>query len=185
MIRATGLLLLALVAGGIFFARNSGFITTATTALILAPLLIAGLFSVFAARWRRLSVLLAATAMLLTIALAVNSLAGVVGQRESTRELLREASSRGLDTTPVCGLYVIERTAEFYAAGRIMRDAGGEVLRFEGAAQVLEAARQSGGTILVFVPIDGIRQLTDYKALNTEIIGDNGSVALIVAHVKG
>ena len=185
MIRATGLLLLALVAGGIFFARSSGFITTATTALVLAPLLIAGLFSVFAARWRRLSVLLTATAMLLTIALAINNLAGVIGQRESTRELLREASARGLDATPVCGLYVIERTAEFYAAGRIMRDAGGEVLRFEGAAQVLEAARQSGGTILVFVPLDGIRQLTDYKALNTEIIGDNGSVALIVARVKG
>ncbi|HEY0405462.1 MAG TPA: glycosyltransferase family 39 protein [Pyrinomonadaceae bacterium] len=183
-LRATGLLLLVLVGGGMLFARSSGYITTASAALILAPLFIAGLFALLAARLRRLSVLFIAGATLLSIALAVNALAGAIGRRESTRELLRQASARGFDATPVCGLYVIERTAEFYAAGRIMRDSSGEVLRFEGAAQALEAARQSGGTILVFVPIEGINQLTDYKALQTEIIGDNGAVALIIAHVK-
>ncbi|MDX6695654.1 MAG: hypothetical protein QOF02_3257 [Blastocatellia bacterium] len=183
-IRATGLLLVALAAGGIFFARGTGYITTGSAAFILAPLLIAGLFSVLTARLRRVAALLTAGAPLLSIALAVYCLAGAVGQRESTRELLQRAAARGLDTTPVCGLYVIERTAEFYAAGRLMRDASGEAQRFEGAAQVLEAARQSGGAILVFVPIEGIPQLTDYKALDTDIIGDNGTVALIYARVK-
>jgi hypothetical protein len=131
------------------------------------------------AHLRRLCLIATACATLLSLALAVNCLATVIGLRESTRELLRQANARGLSAAPVYGFYVIERTSEFYAGERVVRDAGGEVLRFEGAAQVLEAARQSDGTILVFVPIDGLVQLTEFSLIETEIIGDNGTVALV------
>lgn len=178
-IRLTGVLLIALAVGGIVYAQRGAQISTSCAALVAAPLFIAGLLALFMAHLRRLCLITTACATLLSLALAVNCLAALIGRRESTRELLRQADARGLSAAPVYGFYVIERTSEFYAGERVARDASGEVLRFEGAAQVLEAARRSGGTILVFVPIDGLVQLTEFSLIETEIIGDNGTVALV------
>jgi 4-amino-4-deoxy-L-arabinose transferase-like glycosyltransferase len=183
-VRLTGLLLLLLASGGTYYVRRTAYTSTACAALMLGPLFIAGVFSLVAAHLRRAALMLTAGAMLLSMALAINCVGVVVGQRESTRGLLEQASARGLSRAPVCGLYVIERTAEFYAGERVMRDASGEVLRFEGAAPVLEAARRTGGPLLVFVPLDGLKQLTDFQPLDTEIIGDNGTVALVIAKAK-
>jgi 4-amino-4-deoxy-L-arabinose transferase-like glycosyltransferase len=183
-VRLTGLLLLALACGGMFYARRTAYASTACAALVFAPLFIAGMFSLLAAHLRRASLIMTAGAMFLSMVLAINCVGVAVGERESTRGLLQRASARGLGAAPVCGLYVIERTAEFYAGERVMRDASGEVVRFEGAAPVLEAARQNNGPLLVFVPLDGLGQLTDYPLLATEIIGDNGTVALVVVESK-
>jgi 4-amino-4-deoxy-L-arabinose transferase-like glycosyltransferase len=183
-IRLTGLLLLALAVGGMFYVRRTAYTSTACAALMLAPLFIAGMFALVMAHLRRAALMLTAGAMLLTVALAINCVGTAIGQRQSTRSLLEQAAARGHAQAPVCGLYVIERTSEFYAGERVMRDAAGEVLRFEGAAPVLEAARRHGGTLLVFVPLDGLKQLTDFKPLDTEVIGDNGTVALVIAKAK-
>ncbi len=184
LIRLTGLLLIALACGGMFYARQSAYTSNACTALVLGPLFIAGIFSLAAAHLRRLCLMMTAGAMFLCVALAVNCLGPEITRRESTRELLHSAAARGYASTPVWGFYVIERTSEFYAGARVARDNTGEVVRLEGAVPVLEAARASGGTILVFVPLDGLRQLTDYPALQIEIIGDNGTVALVAVKEK-
>jgi 4-amino-4-deoxy-L-arabinose transferase-like glycosyltransferase len=178
-IRLTGVLLVALAVGGMIYAQRTAYISMSCAAQVVGPLFIAGLLSLLLAHLRRLCLITTAGAMFLSVALAVNCAAAVIGQRESTRQLLQQASARGLGAAPVCGLYVIERTSEFYAAERVMRDANGEVQRFEGAAQVLEAARRSGGTILVFVPVDGLAQLTEYALVEADVIGDNGTVALV------
>ncbi|HEX7999033.1 MAG TPA: glycosyltransferase family 39 protein [Pyrinomonadaceae bacterium] len=184
LIRLTGLLLLLLACGGMFYALRTRYTYTACAALVLAPLFIAGIVSLVAAHMRRLCLLTTAFAMFLCIALAINCVGPAITRRESTRELLQQASARGFARTPVWGFYVIERTSEFYANERVTRDGAGEVVRLEGAVPVLEATRKSGGTILVFVPLDGLRQLTDYPALDVEIIGDNGTVALVVVKEK-
>lgn len=179
VIRLTGVLLVALAAGGMIYAQRTTYISMSCAAQIVVPLFIAGLLALLLARQRRLCLMTTAGAMLLSVALAVNCAAAVIGQRESTRQLLQQASARGLGAAPVCGLYVIERTSEFYAAERVMRDANGEVQRFEGAAHVLAAAQRSGGTLLVFVPLEGLAQLTEYALIETDVIGDNGTVALV------
>jgi 4-amino-4-deoxy-L-arabinose transferase-like glycosyltransferase len=184
LIRLTGLLLLLLACGGLFYALRTRYTYTGCAALVLAPLFIAGMFSLITAHLRRLCLMMTAFAMFFCVALAINCVGPSITRRESTRELLQQAAARGFASTPVWGFYVIERTSEFYANERVTRDAAGEVVRLEGAVPVLEATHSSGGTILVFVPLDGLRQLTDYPALDVEIIGDNGTVALVVVKEK-
>jgi 4-amino-4-deoxy-L-arabinose transferase-like glycosyltransferase len=183
-IRVTGLLLIALACAGVLYARRTGYTSIACASLVLGPLFIAGLLAVILTHLRRLCLILTAGAMFLAIALATGCVGGAIARRESTRELLREAAARGLARAPVCGLYVIERTAEFYAGERVMREPNGEVVRFEGATQVLEAAGRSGGSILVFVPVEAVNQLTEYPSVATEIIGDNGTVALVAVRAR-
>lgn len=184
LIRLTGLLLLALAVAGLIYAHRSGYLLMSCMWLVLAPLIVAALLSLALAHLRRLCLMLTAGAMLLSIALAVNCLSGVIARRESARELLQQAAARGYASAPVCGMYTIERTAEFYAGERVMRDADGEFLRFEGAMQVLEATQRHGGAILVFVPREAIPQLTEYSRITTEIIGHNEHTALVAVNSR-
>ncbi|HKY29462.1 MAG TPA: glycosyltransferase family 39 protein [Pyrinomonadaceae bacterium] len=114
-----------------------------------------------------------------SIVIALNCGASIFATRESTRELIRVAAARGYDSSPVYALHEIDRTAEFYAAGRIVYGADGDPIRFESALDVLDAARKTNGPILVFVPEKYIYQLTSLKGVRTELIGSNGVLALV------
>lgn len=184
LIRLTGLFLLLLVFAGLIYSERTGYVSAGCTWLGLAPLIFAGTLSLALAHLRRLCLMMTAGAMFLSIVLAVNCLAGVIGRRESTRELLQQAAARGFASAPVCGMYIIDRTAEFYAGERVMRDTSGEFLRFEGAMQVREAAERHGGAILVFVPLQALPQLTEYSRITTEIIGHNDNAALVAVKSK-
>ncbi|HKQ52759.1 MAG TPA: hypothetical protein VJT74_10345, partial [Pyrinomonadaceae bacterium] len=109
---------------------------------------------------------------------------GPLGRRESVRDLVRLADARGYSSTPLFYMLTDDRTAEFYAGGRLLYQPNGEPFRFDGAQQAAAAARERGGTALVLVPVQWTNQLTDYRAVETEIIGDNGALTLVVIRVK-
>jgi 4-amino-4-deoxy-L-arabinose transferase-like glycosyltransferase len=184
LIRLTGLLLLALVLAGLIYAHRSGYVSMSYAWLVVAPLIVAAMLTLALSHLRRLCLMATAGAMFLSLALAVNCFAALIGRRESARELLQQAAERGFASAPVCGMYVIERTSEFYAGERVMRDDKGEFVRFEGAMQVLEAAQRHGGAILVFVPVEAVPQLTEYSRITTEIIGHNNHAALVAVESK-
>ena len=77
-----------------------------------------------------------------------------------------------------------DRTAEFYAGGRLGYRADGEPFRFDGAQEVADAARQKGGTALVLIPTEWERMLTDYSAIEAEVIGRNGVQSLFLIRVR-
>ncbi len=81
-------------------------------------------------------------------------------------------------------LHTVERSAEFYAAGRIDYNEDGSPLKLEGVVPLLDVARRKGNTVLVIVPVEYVNQLTRNAALETKIIGDNGEVALVIARVR-
>jgi hypothetical protein len=107
-----------------------------------------------------------------------------IARRISIAHALAQADARGYQQAPVYNLHTIERTAEYYAAGRLQYGADGEPLRFEGATQVLEAARKSAGPVLVIVPTEYSSQLTTYAPLETEVIEDNGDVAVVAVRIR-
>ena len=123
-------------------------------------------------------------AALATAAIGLKCSAPFIARTQSVRDLLAVAETRGYGNAPVVQLHTIERTAEFYAANRITYGSDGEPVKFEGAAQVIEAARKSGGSVLCLVPIEYESQLTTLKQANSEIVGDNGRVALILVSGK-
>jgi hypothetical protein len=71
--------------------------------------------------------------------------AASVANRDSVRDLIEAADAQGFESSPVFYLLCDDRTAEFYASGRLAYDSNGEPTRFEGAQDVAAAIRQKGG----------------------------------------
>ena len=120
----------------------------------------------------------------LTVALVAACALGRFARAESVGPLIREASARGLGELKVFQLHTVERTAEFYAAGRIMYDEQGEPVKFEGVSQTVAAIRAAGGRALVLVPPEHIHQLTDEPGVEAIVVGDNGHAALVFVRMK-
>ncbi|HYY55759.1 MAG TPA: phospholipid carrier-dependent glycosyltransferase [Pyrinomonadaceae bacterium] len=181
--RATGAGLLLCVAIVVYLARV-GHLSTGRVLAVALPLMFAGLFALVRTRLRRWCAGLLIGATFAATALAVNLLIEQGARSESVRDLLAQASARGYASAPVLELHTVERTAEFYAAGRIARGPDGEVVKFEGVQQIAETARRGGGQALVIVPLEYAGQLFDYAPLQPELIGDNGAVALVAVRTR-
>ena len=97
---------------------------------------------------------------------------------------MRTADQRGYGNLPVVQLHTVERTAEFYAANRITYGDDGEPVKFEGANQVIDAARRNGGRVLCIVPSQYAAQLMTLPNAQTEILAENGRVCLVVVRMR-
>jgi 4-amino-4-deoxy-L-arabinose transferase-like glycosyltransferase len=183
-IRATAILLLLLAVVELVYALHSGFIPWTCALVVAAPLAAAGVFALLWSRLRRACVALTVCAIFAAGALGIDCAVDRVASRESTRDLLRLADARGYSAAPVFHMHTIDYTTVYYAAGRLAYGPDGEPIRYEGAFQVADAARQHGGPILVFIHSDFDYQLTEYKKIETEVIGDNGVVALIAVRAR-
>lgn len=189
--RLTGLLALLVFGAGVallvfhvgeFGEALRGLSPVYVAALLLPPGL-AGLAAVFAPGKRELCAVLIVGATLLTVVLIVASgVLGRVTRMESLGPTLAEASAQGFGELPIVNLHTVERTSEFYAAGRLAYDANGEPLKLEGSNQVAEFARGKGGATLVIVPHNHEHQLFEDAALESRRVASNGRYALV--HVK-
>jgi 4-amino-4-deoxy-L-arabinose transferase-like glycosyltransferase len=183
-LRATAVLMLALAAAGIVYALKVGDLSRLCVALVAAPVVASSGYALLTARRGR-SVLLVVGVAFLTTLLVAGCALDKAAARESVRDLLREADRRGYGASPVLNLHTVERTGEFYAAGRLIYDERtGEPFKYEGAGEVLDVLRARGGTVLVIVPLEYSSQLFNFQPLQTESIGDNGHLALIAARLR-
>lgn len=181
--RFTGALMLLGLAG-LAFAINLQYIPLTCGLLIAVPLLLSAglaLFSNSRRVWATASVVGSA---FLTVVLLVTCGLEKAGQRESMRDLLMHAAARGYGAAPVCQLHISERTLEFYAANRLLYDARGEPVIFEGSFQVADHARALGTTVLVIIPSKYLHQLTEDPRLVTEVIADHEEVAITAVRSK-
>jgi len=183
-IRATGMLLIMLAIACIVYVTHTGEIHLSCALFIAVPLATTGLFSIVWAHLSRMCVILTVVVVFVVTILIPDCAFEKAARRESLRDLLQLAATRGYSSTPVFNLHTVERSTEFYAAGRIAYAADGNPVRYEGAGQVAEDARRGGGTALVIVPVRYTYQLTQYQFIQTEIIGDNGGVALVAVRVR-
>jgi len=179
VMRATGALLILFALNGVVYARRSGNLSLRCMLFVAAPLIIAGVFSLFWKWTGTAFAVLIACAILLSSVIALNCDLAKIAQRESARDLVQLANSRGYGSARLYALHKTDRTTEFYAAGRVVYGPDGEPVKFEGAAQVAEVARQSQQPILIIVPVEYVYQLTELKTAQTEVIGDNGAIAIV------
>ncbi len=178
---ATGVLLTLLALAGFALAWRTQELNAWCPWLIAVPAAVAGLLAaLLAARARGWSVFAVAGGMFISVPLIASCALAPLARRESVRDLLQAAARRGYANAPVYGLHTIERTAEFYAAGRLAYEAqGSDPQNLEGAWEVARAARERGATLLVLVPVEYVYQLSGAIDLNAEVIGNNGAVALV------
>ena len=182
--RATAALLLLFAAGIIVYATRTGELAVSCALLVALPAAAAGACALFQTIGRAVRATMVAGACLLTVMLAVSCALDGGARRESVRELLRTADERGYGAARVLNLHTVERTAEFYAAGRLEYDAQGEPLKLEGANQVEDLIRTRGGSALVLVPVEHDWQLEQYPPLQSERLADNGAVAVYAVRVR-
>ena len=95
--------------------------------------------------------------------------------RESVRDLLALADARGYANAPVLAQRSDDRSAEFYAYGRVIYGANGEPVTFDEV--LVDQARAWGGKFVVFLPVEHVE--TFRGAQGIEVIGDNGKTAVL------
>lgn len=179
LVRLTGITLICSAAAGFWYMHGHHDLTVLCVIGGTGPLAIVGIAALIRPKLRRPLFVLIALAFIVGSAVVLKCAAPVLTRAESVRDLLASATARGYATTPIVQLHVIERTAEFYAPGRLTYQADGEPFKFEGVMQVVEAARRNNGVVLCFVPLQFEWQLTSFAGANTEVIADNGRVALV------
>jgi len=109
------------------------------------------------------------------VLIVLNTVATSFAQRESVKELLALADARGYANVPVLAQRGDDRSAEFYAYGRVVYRADGGVLTFDEIS--VDEARARGGKFVVFIPL---RDVENYRgAPRIEVIGDNGHTAVL------
>lgn len=183
LIRLTGGLLLLVALVGAWSATRTLGVPGAWVIAATGPVLIVASVALFAPRRRVLSFLLFGVISVVVSVIALQP-ARAIADRESVRELMRMAEARGHGGTPVFYLLCDDRTAEFYAGGRLAYQPNGEPIRFDGAQELPPAIRAKGRVALVLVETRWEKQLTDYSGVETEKIGSNGWVTLFVVRPR-
>ena len=117
-------------------------------------------------------VIAGATAVLVLIALSV---ATPFAQRESVRDLLALADARGYANAPVLAQRSDDRSAEFYAHGRVVYGPHGEPMTFDEIS--VDDARARGRKFVVMIPLEYVEHFRGAPGI--EVIGDNGKTAVL------
>ena len=170
---ASGAFCLLLSISGLVYALRTRQVSWQCAVLVTAPLLVAGLYTVAWTNRRDVAIVSIAVAICLMSAFALTCVAPVFGRRESVRDLLRAADERGYAGLPVLAQRGDDRSAEFYASGRVVYRADGEILPIDEVT--IDQARKIG-PMLVFVSTEYLDHFRRVPGM--ELLGDNGRVAL-------
>ncbi len=183
-IRITAALCLFLAMAAPLYAWRSGRPSFQCALIIALPLGVAGGFGLLSLRHRVASVLLIAAATLGVVVVALHCWAPQPVERQTAKHLLQLADARGYSQAVIYGLQRDDRTPEFYAPGRVAYASDGEPIMYEGPSAVISESRKRKETLLVFVPLKNVGQLTELESAHTEVIGDNGRVAMVAVTAR-
>ena len=106
-------------------------------------------------------------------------------ETDSVKSLIAAADARGMTNEKVLTLHTISHNAEFYAAGRLLRSEDGKQKKLLGTTEVLEEIRRENGkAVLVLVPLEYLKQLTDSNLIRTEVLKENGELAIVYVSAR-
>lgn len=123
-----------------------------------------------------------------TLAVTVLLLIFVVprfAEGDSVKSLVEAADLKGFGSAKVVCMHAVSYNAEFYAAGRLLRETNGTLKKLLGPAEVRDESRKlNGATILVLVPVEYLNQFDNADYLNWQFIKDNGETAIVAAAAR-
>jgi hypothetical protein len=134
--------------------------------------------------WRRAILLIAGSTLIATLLILDFAVPRFV-QEHSVKSLIAAADQRGYISNRVLTLHTASLNAEFYAAGRLLKDETGKQRWLSGVGEVeAEIKAEGGNTVLVLVPIQYRSQLTSYGKLRSEYLADNGELAIVAVSMN-
>lgn len=179
--KLTAAVFLSFSIGVLIFARRSGEVPLVCALIIAATLLVAAHSASLLFSKRLPPIFTIAGATLIVLLIALLCLAPRAAELESSKRLLQLADARGYSAAVIYGMQRSDRTPEFYAADRVVYGADGEPIMYEGPAQIIEESRRRQESVLTFVPLAEVNQLTG-MAVQAEVIGNNGRYAIIAVN---
>ncbi len=104
---------------------------------------------------------------------------------ETVKHLVETANSQGYTSEKILNLHTISHSVEFYGAGRLVRDNEGKQKRLFGVTEVVdEMNRANTRQILVLIPLVYLNYLTKSELVETQVLDDNGELAIVLAKAK-
>ena len=135
-------------------------------------------------KWYKAVLIIAASTFGATIFLLVFAVPRFA-ESDSVKTMIQAANDSGYRSNRVLMLHTISHNAEFYAAGRLLRDSSGKQIRLSGVNEVVdEIAAENGRSVLVLVPLEYLSQLTGNEKIKTEILKDNGELAIAAVSTR-
>jgi hypothetical protein len=131
-------------------------------------------------RIRRVAVKTVALAVLIGAAVLAQFFIGGFLHEETVKHLIETANKQGYTSEKILTLHTVSHSAEFYGAGRLVREADGKQKRLYGVSQVVDEMRQANAKqILVIVPVVYQNQLVNSYLVEAQVLDDNGELAIV------
>ncbi|MFL6468578.1 MAG: ArnT family glycosyltransferase, partial [Pyrinomonadaceae bacterium] len=123
--------------------------------------------------------LIIAVSMLITIVISISFVVPKYADRESVKRLIESADEMGYSSSKVVNFQNISHNAEFYAAGRLVRESDGKQKRFDDPKELAAYVSNSDAPALVLTPTEKVGSLTSDKCFLTNSIAANGDLAIL------
>ncbi len=181
---ASAWLLVPLIFFSFSGSKLPGYILPAVPAAIVLTSVYVSQLVILSRAWRNALLVIAISTFLVTSLLLI-FVVPRFADGDSVKSLITAADERGYNSNRVVGLHTISHNAEFYAAGRLLRDETGRQRRFSGNGELLEAmSAASLDQVVVLVPLEYRAELTQDARLKTEILKDNGELAIAIVSAQ-
>ncbi|MEO7659560.1 MAG: glycosyltransferase family 39 protein [Pyrinomonadaceae bacterium] len=165
-------------------SKLPGYILPAVPAAIILTAVFAFELAQKSIKWRRSILGLSITTFLFIIGLLIFALPRFA-ETDSVKSLIAAANERGYGEAHVLGFHTVSHNAEFYAAGRLLRDETGKQRKLYNLAELNSAlASQQGRPALVLVPLRYLENVTRNLNSTSEFIKDNGELAIVAVTAK-
>ncbi len=129
---------------------------------------------------RKFAVQLAAFTTFAVIIVALRFFVPAFAAADTTKYLIETANAQGYADAKILNLHTISHNAEFYGAGRLIRDADGKLKKHFGVSEVAEEiTRQGGKTVLVLVTLEYLHELPESDLVESKILGESGELAIV------
>ncbi|MDQ3131563.1 MAG: glycosyltransferase family 39 protein [Acidobacteriota bacterium] len=136
-------------------------------------------------RKREIFVKLTAFATFAVVAVLLQFFVMTYAKHETVKNLIETANANGCANERIVNLYTVSHNLEFYAAGRLVRDADGKLKRYEDFSVLVKELKSGNNKrILVLVPQKDVANLTTDETIEAKILGDNGESALVLLEKK-
>lgn len=98
---------------------------------------------------------------------------------DSAKSLIASANRMGYGDDKLTSIFGVPHSAEYYAAGRLVRDAEGKQLRIWSGWDIAIVLKERNlPRVLVIVPLKQQKQILDSPAVQGQFIDDNGEYAI-------
>jgi len=136
-------------------------------------------------RRRKIFVQIIALATFAFVAIALQFFVTDLARNETVKNLIETADAQGYENEKVLNLHTISHNAEFYAAGRLIRNSDGKLKKFFGVTEVVEEInRENVKDILVLVPLEYLQELTGSDLVEAKVLDNNGELAIVLVENK-